>query len=365
MPSSFVESRINQNLEVATEYFKALVSENVKSTTDKIKQQSAGSIGFIPYNISFTMDGLGGIKIYNELALDTSFLPAGYTNTTEFIVTGVNHKIQNGDWETDITATLIPRTSPITNVITGSVQIFGQVETAPIIPPTQTPVNVGGPGLEPIKQLIVSVESGGDYEIYNFGASGGSGIRTVTPGSSYNSASAIKLTDKTVGYINSKFQRQQNNYQGKACNPGASGDAFAVGKYQLIPCTLSSAMKSLGLENQPYDAVNQEKIGDWLLLTARPRLGAYLKGANNGSQSDLENAVQDLGQEFASLPIITKNGATEGNVVSGTGKTTYYGGQGPNKSSSKYDVATVVKAIIKSRIQYSSKNPIFLPSYYS
>jgi hypothetical protein len=138
MPSSFVESRINQNLEVATEYFKALVSKNVKSTTDKIKQ-SAGSIGFIPYNISFTMDGLGGIKIYNELALDTSFLPPGYTSTTEFIVTGVNHKIQNGDWETDITATLIPRTSPITEVITGSLQIFGQIETAPIIPPTTSP----------------------------------------------------------------------------------------------------------------------------------------------------------------------------------------------------------------------------------
>jgi len=138
MPSSFVDSRINQNLEVATEYFRALVSENKKSTTDKIKQ-SAGSIGFIPYNISFTMDGIGGIKIYNELALDTSFLPAGYTNTTEFIVTGVNHKISNGDWETDITATLIPRTSPITDVITGSLQIFGQVETAPIIPPTISP----------------------------------------------------------------------------------------------------------------------------------------------------------------------------------------------------------------------------------
>jgi hypothetical protein len=135
MPSSFVESRINQNLEVATEYFKALVSENKKSTTDKIKQ-SAGSIGFIPYNISFTMDGIGGIKIYNELALDTSFLPAGYTNTTEFIVTGVNHKISNGDWETDITATLIPRTSPITEVITGSLQIFGQIETAPVSAPT-------------------------------------------------------------------------------------------------------------------------------------------------------------------------------------------------------------------------------------
>jgi hypothetical protein len=142
MPSSFVDSRINQNLEVATEYFKALVSEGKKDATDKLKQ-SAGSIGFIPYNISFTMDGIGGIKIYNELSLDTSFLPAGYTNTTNFIVTGVDHKIANGDWETNVNVTLIPRTSPITNVITSSLKIFGQVETAPVTPPVASTVISG------------------------------------------------------------------------------------------------------------------------------------------------------------------------------------------------------------------------------
>jgi len=133
MPSSFVDSRINQNLEVATEYFKALVSNK---DGDKV---AAGSIGFLPFNISFTMDGIGGIKIYNELSVDTSFLPPGYTSTTDFIVTGVDHKIANGDWETNVTTTLIPRTSPITNVITSSLKIFGQVETAPIQPPTFTP----------------------------------------------------------------------------------------------------------------------------------------------------------------------------------------------------------------------------------
>lgn len=180
MPSSFVESRINQNLEVATEYFKALVSENKKSTTDKIKQ-SAGSIGFIPYNISFTMDGLGGIKIYNELALDTSFLPAGYTSTTEFIVTGVNHKISNGDWETDITATLIPRTSPITNVITGSVQIFGQVETAPITPPI-TPTTISGDFTDTDLWIYLAWQQGpaGAAEHYNIAKGTKSAYKYVT-----------------------------------------------------------------------------------------------------------------------------------------------------------------------------------------
>jgi len=132
MPSSFVDSRINQNLEVATEYFRALMSYK---DGDKV---AAGSIGFLPFNVNFTMDGIGGIKIYNELSVDTSFLPPGYTNTTDFIVTGIDHKISNGDWETNVTTTLIPRTSPIINTITGSLQIFGQVETAPIQPPITT-----------------------------------------------------------------------------------------------------------------------------------------------------------------------------------------------------------------------------------
>jgi hypothetical protein len=131
----FVDSIINENLEIATEYFKALVSSNQKDAENKLKK-SAGSIGFIPYNISFTMDGISGIKIYNELSLDTNFLPAGYTKTTDFIVTGIDHKVQNGDWETNVNVTLIPRTSPIENNITGSIKILGQTEEASLDPPT-------------------------------------------------------------------------------------------------------------------------------------------------------------------------------------------------------------------------------------
>ncbi len=136
----FVDSRINENLEVATEYFKALVSQK---DGDKV---SAGSIGFIPFNMSFTMDGISGIKIYNELSVDTSFLPPGYTKTTDFIVTGVDHKIQDGDWETSITTTLIPRTSAIKNIITSSLSFLGQTEEArsDTAPSTPTPEGTEG-----------------------------------------------------------------------------------------------------------------------------------------------------------------------------------------------------------------------------
>jgi hypothetical protein len=363
MPSSFVDSRINQNLEVATEYFRALVSKKTTNTLNKANK-SAGSIGFIPYNVSFTMDGISGIKIYNELSLDTNFLPPGYSEVTNFIVTGVDHKIQNGDWETNINVTLIPRTDPIDNIITSSLTILGQIEVAPVIPPTTSTVSLSGPGLDPVKSLILSVESGGDYEIYNYGPDGGTGIRSITPGSKYYSTSATKLTDKTVSWINTQFQRVGYGTTGAACNPGSPGSAFAVGKYQTIPCTLKGAITALGIGGQPFDAATQEKIGDWLVLTKRPRLGAYLKGANSGTQTDLENAVQDLGLEFASLPIITKGGITWGNVATGTGNKGNYGGSGINPDTVSTTVGTVVKALIKSRINYSGNNPSFIPTYY-
>ena len=118
MPGSFLDSRITENLKVATEYFQAMMSNSEKNAFNKIKN-SGGSIGFIPFKINFTMDGLSGIKIYNELILDTSFLPLGYSKTLKFIVTGIDHKLSKNDWETTINTTLIPITDNVPK-ITGS-----------------------------------------------------------------------------------------------------------------------------------------------------------------------------------------------------------------------------------------------------
>ena len=137
----FEDSIINENVSVATEYFRTLVASNIKDAQNNQKQ-SAGSIGFIPYNVSFTMDGISGIKIYNELHIDTNFLPNGYTKTTDFIVTGIDHSLQNGDWETNINLTLIPKTSPITNVITSSLTFAAQAEEARVDTPPSSPTPI-------------------------------------------------------------------------------------------------------------------------------------------------------------------------------------------------------------------------------
>jgi len=109
---SLVDDIIEGNISVVTEYYKYLLS--------KEKATSGGTIGFIPFKLSFSMDGLSGIKIYNKLNVNTEFLPKAYGKNMDLIVTGVSHKLSNNDWETDLETTVIPKS--------------GELSVAPITP---------------------------------------------------------------------------------------------------------------------------------------------------------------------------------------------------------------------------------------
>ena len=94
---------IDSNISIVTEYYKLQQSQN--------KEGGGGTIGFIPFKLGLTMDGLAGIKIYNKLHVNTRFLPSNYGKTLDLIVTGVSHELNNNDWETQIEATVIPKTT--------------------------------------------------------------------------------------------------------------------------------------------------------------------------------------------------------------------------------------------------------------
>ena len=89
---------IKKNSEIAAEYFRAYSAD----------QKDGGSIGFIPFNVNLKMDGISGIKIYNEILLNTRFLPSNYSKNLSFITTAVDHTLKSGDWETNLKLTLIP-----------------------------------------------------------------------------------------------------------------------------------------------------------------------------------------------------------------------------------------------------------------
>jgi hypothetical protein len=94
---------IDSNISIVTEYYKFQQSQN--------KEGGGGTVGFIPFKLGLTMDGLAGIKIYNKLHVNTRFLPSNYGKTLDLIVTGVSHELNNNDWETQIEATVIPKTT--------------------------------------------------------------------------------------------------------------------------------------------------------------------------------------------------------------------------------------------------------------
>jgi len=84
---------------------KSIVSNFYKYSQTKLSLESKtvqSSVGFLPFNLKIDMDGLGGIKIYNKLLVNTSFLPKNYGNELQFIITGVNHKISNNQWVTHL-----------------------------------------------------------------------------------------------------------------------------------------------------------------------------------------------------------------------------------------------------------------------
>ena len=58
--------------------------------------------GFIPFNMSLTMDGFSGLKIYEKFYTTTEILPPSYPETLQFLVKGLRHSINSQGWVTSL-----------------------------------------------------------------------------------------------------------------------------------------------------------------------------------------------------------------------------------------------------------------------
>lgn len=101
------EDTIEYNKNVVEDFYKLAQSE---SSFEKDKDGNPinsieSSVGFLPFNLKLDIDGLSGIKIYNKITVESSFLPSNYPETLEFIITGVNHKLSDNDWVTSLETT--------------------------------------------------------------------------------------------------------------------------------------------------------------------------------------------------------------------------------------------------------------------
>jgi hypothetical protein len=67
------------------------------------------TIGFLPFDLTLTIDGLSGMKVYQKYTIDTDFLPSNYPLSLEFLIKGITHTIQNNQWITTLESVAIPK----------------------------------------------------------------------------------------------------------------------------------------------------------------------------------------------------------------------------------------------------------------
>ena len=82
----------------------AVKSGKPQEEIDKISLDNflSPSTGFIPFNLSVTMDGLSGMKVNSKFYIDSSYLPSNYPNTVEFLIKNEAHTIENNKWFTTL-----------------------------------------------------------------------------------------------------------------------------------------------------------------------------------------------------------------------------------------------------------------------
>ena len=95
----FFDQEIESNLSVGTEFYRRLIA----SASLNQNLPAASTQGFLPISLKVDMDGLSGVKIYQKVEVDTSFLPNNYPDNMSFITTGLDHVLSNNTWTTQLT----------------------------------------------------------------------------------------------------------------------------------------------------------------------------------------------------------------------------------------------------------------------
>jgi len=331
--------------------FKLYLNSQNQALAEKLTPVISGT-GFIPLELGITMDGISGVNIYNKININTKVLPASYPRALKFLAIGVNHKISGNLWDTELKTISVPVLNNKPPKIVVPPTTFDPVVNVGILADTTSFVDegfVGDKNLQPIQDLIAKYESRGNYYAKNRGA-----MR--------NNKSTTELKGITIKeYLEFASLKQSNPKR-----------LFAIGRYQYTPDTIKTAIKkNLLKENELFTPIVQERLARDYFFTGDKRiyLRNYLLAKNEGNALDLEKAVQSVGQEWASMPVMffrdsNNNKIKTGSVQTGISDSAYYGSKGNNPSTAKIQVSVVVQALIQSRILMGN-TPKYVPIYFS
>ena len=94
---------------VAYEQYSVTRNAQLSSSVSSSNYPSSPTIGFLPFGLTLTIDGLSGMKVYQKFTTDTNFLPSNYPESLEFIIKGITHEIKDNQWITSIESFAIPK----------------------------------------------------------------------------------------------------------------------------------------------------------------------------------------------------------------------------------------------------------------
>lgn len=72
-------------------------------------KSSSPNIGFLPFDLTLKIDGLSGMKVYQQYIADTEFLPSNYPQSLVFLIKGITHEIINNQWITTLESLAVPK----------------------------------------------------------------------------------------------------------------------------------------------------------------------------------------------------------------------------------------------------------------
>lgn len=88
------------------EYDQAKKTLNERNTNPT---SSSPNIGFLPFDLTLKIDGLSGMKVYQQYIADTEFLPSNYPQSLVFLIKGITHEITNNQWITTLESLAVPK----------------------------------------------------------------------------------------------------------------------------------------------------------------------------------------------------------------------------------------------------------------
>ena len=169
-----------QLLEYEQAYQVQIASQDYITKDSTINQSllpASANGGFLPFDLSLTMDGLSGMKIYQKFSADTNFLPTNYPESLEFIIKGITHTISDNQWITNIESFAIPK-NPF--AVSGSLRSSGGdgsggADNLTLLPEKYITSKDNNPfNLRPLQSLNQFNGSIGKKEGFNKGSSIGS-----------------------------------------------------------------------------------------------------------------------------------------------------------------------------------------------